>query len=86
MELVLPEMSAPFGASILTKFATKVSLALSFDGETDTKPNGELTKQANRLQEAHAKLNKIEEKIRELIVAKAGEIFKGNYIFIYLYF
>jgi len=72
LEVILPEMDAPFGAKILTDFGCKISVPLSFSGMDEKTNRGE------RLRRAHSKLIEIQNKIRELILANPSEFFKDK--------
>jgi hypothetical protein len=72
LEVILPEMDAPFGAKVLTDFGDKVSIALSFNGINEENKRGE------RLQSAHAKLIEIQEKIHALILSSPKVYFKDK--------
>jgi hypothetical protein len=72
LEVVLPEMDAPFGAKILTDYGCKVSLTLSFTGMDEN------TKRGVRLKRTHAKLLSIQEKIHSLILGNTAEYFKDK--------
>ena len=72
LEVILPEMDAPFGAKVLTDYGCKVSITLSFSGMEEE------TKRGERLRRTHAKLVQIQEKIRSLIMSNTGEYFKDK--------
>src|SRR5947209_10598855 len=66
LEILLPMMEAPFGASVSDRFGRKVSLDLSFKGEEEDM----------LIKRAHDKFVEIDNKIRQLIGEKGQDIFK----------
>jgi hypothetical protein len=66
LEIVLPMMEAPFGASVGDKYGRKITLDLSFKGEEENVA----------IKRAHEKFVEIDEKFRELIAEKGQDIFK----------
>ena len=72
LEIILPEMIAPFGAKILTDYGCKISFPLSFDGIKGT------DSRAKRLAKAHKKLIEIQDKIQSIILANPHEYFNDK--------
>ena len=77
LEVVLPELAAPFGPKILDDYAQpgqipKVSLTLSFDGINDETDRGQ------RLRQTSEKIEAIQTRIYELIADNAPEYFKSD--------
>lgn len=72
LQILLPKMNAPFGASVSDKFGLKVSLPLSF------KNIDEDTKEGRSVKRAFEKLEVIDNRLREIIVEKKDEIFKDK--------
>jgi hypothetical protein len=72
LEIVLPEMIAPFGAKILTDYGCKISLPLTFDGIKEDNSRG------HRLVRAHKKMIEIQDKIRDLILANPTAYFSDK--------
>lgn len=72
LEIVLPEMIAPFGAKILTDYGCKISLPLTFDGIKENSSRG------HRLSRAHKKMIEIQNKIRDLILANPTAYFNDK--------
>ncbi|KAJ3384540.1 hypothetical protein HDU80_000909 [Chytriomyces hyalinus] len=72
LRVILPELTAPFGAGNSEKYPDKYSMCLAFDGAEEASARGQ------RLQRANLKMRAINERVLQLVLEKRDIIFKDK--------